>query len=123
MLPEKGQDLLARLACARPDPDQMPAILDREQLHFWHRARDELGVRERHIPIGAPMQHQRWTGNLFQRIDRQMGILVQIIQRMSGAARLDEALGDGGLEHQAPHPFGMTQRELQRRRLRRPRCL
>ena len=76
---EKGQYLLAHLACVRPDPDQMPAILDREQFDLWHRASDELGVRERHIPIAAAMQHQGWAGNLFQRIDWQMGILVQII--------------------------------------------
>jgi hypothetical protein len=39
--PEEGHYLLTQLACARPDPDQMPAILDREQFDLWHR-----GVRE-----------------------------------------------------------------------------
>jgi hypothetical protein len=35
---------------------------------------------------------------------------------MSEAARLEEALGNGRLKHQAPHTLGMAQRELQGRR-------
>ena len=76
---EKGQHLRTHLAGVLPDPDQVPAILGCEQFGLWHRARDELGVREPHIPIGAAMQRQGWAGNLFQRIDWQMGILLQII--------------------------------------------
>jgi hypothetical protein len=49
------------------------------ELDVWYRARDELCVRERHIPVRKTVQHQRRAGNLFQRIDWQMGILVQII--------------------------------------------
>jgi hypothetical protein len=57
----------------------MPTILYSQQLDRRHRASDELGVRERHIPIGTTVQHQRRTGDPFQRIDGQMGVLMQII--------------------------------------------
>jgi hypothetical protein len=51
----------------------MPAIFQREKLGVRHGASDELRVRQRHIPIGTPVHHQRRAGDLFERIDRQMG--------------------------------------------------
>src|SRR5215470_15798606 len=56
---EKGQYFLSSLSGARSDPDQMAAILDRIQFRVWNGMSGELGVREGHIPVGTPLQHQR----------------------------------------------------------------
>jgi hypothetical protein len=56
---EKGQHRLTSLCRARPDPDQVPTILDRVQFHLGHGACDEFGVRERYVAVGPTVQHQR----------------------------------------------------------------